>query len=95
MIVDVKSHRLGVYVDHKRRRTKSVDAFIAEMGRERVALRAKKATIVLLLVASMFCLFSAVASLTGMIPYAVGPALVMIVAAAVGFILATVESRNP
>ncbi len=82
----------------KRQRTKSADALIGEMGRERVALRAKRTTIVLLLVSSMVCLFSALASLTGVIPsipYAIGPAVVMILASIVGLVLAAVESRSP
>ncbi|MGB3635651.1 MAG: hypothetical protein WA982_16540 [Rubrobacteraceae bacterium] len=79
----------------KRQRTKSVDALIGEMGRERIALRAKKTTIVLLLVSSMLCLFSAFASLMGVIPYAIGPSVVLILAAVVGLVLAAVESRSP
>lgn len=79
----------------KHRRVESVDALIGEMGRERVALRAKKATIVLLLASSMLCLCSALASLTGIIPYAVGPSVVLILAAVVGLVLAVIESRSP
>ncbi|CAN5690360.1 hypothetical protein BH24ACT22_BH24ACT22_13080 [soil metagenome] len=79
----------------KRRQAKSVDALIGEMGRERVALRAKRTTIVLLLASSILCLFSAFASLTGFIPYAVGPSVVLILAAVVGLVLAFVESRSP
>ena len=79
---------------HKHRQTKSVDTLIGEMGRERVALKAKRTTVVLLLVSSMLCLFSAFASLTGIIPYAVGPSVVLILTAVVGLMLAAVESRG-
>ena len=79
----------------KRKRTESVDALIGEMGRERIALRAKRTTVVLLLVSSILCLFSAFASLTGIIPYAVGPSLVLILASIVGLLLAAIESRSP
>lgn len=76
------------------RRTKSVDALIGEMGRERIALRAKRTTVVLLLVSSLLCLFMAFASLSGIIPYALGPAVVMVLATVVGLVLAVVESRS-
>jgi hypothetical protein len=79
----------------KRKRAESVDALIAQMGRERVALRTKRLTVVLLVVASLLCLFSAVASLMSLIPYAVGPSVVLILAAAVGFGLAVLEARAP
>lgn len=78
----------------RKRPAKSVDRLIGEMGRERMALRAKRTTIVLLLVSSMLCLFSAFASLTGIIPYAIGPSVVLILAAVVGLVLAVVESRS-
>lgn len=76
-------------------KTRKVDDLIGEMGRERVALRAKRATIFLLIASSMVCLLSAAASLTGYLPYAVGPSVVMICASVVGFLLAHIESRNP
>lgn len=78
----------------RKRQVKSVDGLIGEMGRERIALRAKKTTIVLLLVSSMLCLFSAFASLAGIIPYAVGPSVVLILTAVVGLVLAAIESRG-
>ena len=71
-----------------------VGAIIREMGRERMALRARKTTVVILLVCSLLCLSSALASLTGFIPYAVGPAMVLLAASAVGFILAAIEARG-
>ena len=67
---------------------------IGEMGRERVALRAKRFTVLLLLASSVVCLLSAAASLSGYLPYAVGPSVVMIGASVVGFVLAYVESRT-
>ena len=78
----------------RKRQAKSVDTLIGEMGRERIALRAKRTTIVLLLVSSMLCLFSAFASLTGVIPYAVGPSVVLILTAVVGLVLAAIKSRG-
>lgn len=78
----------------RKRQVKSVDGLIGEMGRERIALRAKRTTIVLLLVSSMLCLFSAFASLAGIIPYAVGPSVVLILTAVVGLVLAAIESRG-
>lgn len=81
--------------DPKGEKTRSVDDLIGEMGRERIALRAKKTTIFLLIASSVVCLLSAAASLTGFLPYAVGPSVVMICASVVGFLLAYIESRNP
>ena len=78
----------------RKQQAKSVDTLIGEMGRERIALRAKRTTIVLLLVSSMLCLFSAFASLAGVIPYAVGPSVVLILTAVVGLVLAAIESRG-
>ena len=66
---------------------------IGEMGRERVALRAKKTTVVLLGISSFLCLISALLSLAGYLPYAVGPSIVLIVASATGFIASVLESR--
>ena len=77
------------------RKARSVDDLIGEMGRERVALRAKRTTIFLLLVSSVVCLLSAAASLTGYLPHAIGPSVVMIGASVVGFVLAYVETRSP
>ena len=81
--------------DPRGEKTRNVDDLIGEMGRERVALRAKKTTIFLLLVSSLFCLLSAAASLTGYLPYAVGPSVVMVCASVVGLLLAYIEGRNP
>ena len=68
---------------------------IGEMGRERVALRAKKTAVVLLGVSSFLCLTSALLSLAGYLPYAVGPSIVLIVASATGFTASVLESRRP
>ena len=78
----------------ERDETESVDEVIGRMGRERVALRAKRTTIVLLSASSLVCLFSALASLLGYIPYAVGPPVVLMVTAVVGFSLAVIEARR-
>ncbi len=78
----------------KPQRAKSVDSLIGEMGRERIALRAKRTTIAMLLVSSALCLLSALASLAGVIPHAVGPSVVLILTSVVGLVLAAVESRN-
>ena len=78
----------------ERDETESVDEVIGRMGRERVALRAKRTTIVLLSASSLVCLFSALASLLGYIPYAVGPPVVLMVTAVVGFFLAVIEARR-
>ena len=81
--------------DQRNEKVRGVDDLIGEMGRERVALRAKKTTIFLLIASSVVCLLSAAASLTGYLPYAVGPSVVMIGASIVGFVLAYVENRSP
>ncbi len=81
--------------DRGRERAKGVDDLIGKMGRERMALRAKRATVFLLLASSVVCLLSAAASLIGYLPYAVGPSAVMIGASVVGFVLAYMESRGP
>ena len=81
--------------DQRNEKTREVDDLIGEMGRERVALRAKRATVVLLLASSLVCLLSAAASLTGYLPYAVGPSVVMTGVSVVGFVLAYIEARNP
>ena len=72
---------------------KKAGEVIGEMGRERVALRAKKTAVVLLAVSSFLCLISALLSLAGYLPYAVGPSIVLIVASATGFTASILESR--
>lgn len=73
----------------------SVEDLIGEMGRERVALRARKTTAVLLVICAFMCLSVSLASFAGWLPYAPGPALVLTATAAVGFVLAVVEARTP
>lgn len=72
---------------------KKAGEVIGEMGRERVALRAKKTAVVLLGVSSFLCLISALLSLAGYLPHAVGPSIVLIVASATGFTASVLESR--
>ena len=72
---------------------KKAGEVIGEMGRERVALRAKKTAVVLLGVSSFLCLISALFSLAGYLPHAVGPSIVLIVASAAGFTACVLESR--
>ena len=68
---------------------------IGEMGRERVALRAKRTTVALLALSSFLCLISALLSLAGYLPRAVGPSIVLMVASATGFVASVLESRRP
>ncbi len=75
-------------------RAKRVGDLIGEMGRERRTLRAQRATVVLLRVSAFTCLFLALASLTGYIPYAPGPAAVMILASVAGFLISVLEARR-
>ena len=81
--------------EHRHGEAHRVDDLIAEMGRERAALRAKRITISLLLASSIVCLLSAVASLAGYLPYAVDPVVVMICASSVGLVLVYFETRSP
>jgi hypothetical protein len=74
---------------------KKAGEVIGEMGRERVALRAKKTAIVLLVVSSFLCLVSALASLVGYLPYAAGPSVVLMITSAAGFSAGVLESRQP
>ena len=72
---------------------KNAGEAIGEMGRERVALRAKRTAVVLLAVSSFLCLSSALLSLAGYLPHAVGPSIVLIAASAMGFVTSVLESR--
>jgi len=74
---------------------KKAGEVIGEMGRERVALRAKKTTVMLLGVSSFVCLISALLSLVGYLPFAVGSSVVLIVASVAGFAISILESRRP
>ncbi len=76
-------------------RAKRVGDLIGEMGRERRALRAKVSTVVLLCISAFTCLFLALASLAGYIPYAVGPSVVLMVTSVAGFVTSVLEARRP
>ena len=67
---------------------------IDEMGPERQALRAKGAAVVLLRVSAFLCLGSALASFAGYIPYAPGPAAIMIIVSITGFVVSILEARR-
>ena len=73
---------------------KKAGEVIGEMGRERMALRAKRTAVVLLGTSSFLCLISALLSLAGYLPYAVGPSVVLMVASATGFVASALESRG-
>ena len=73
---------------------KKAGEVIGEMGRERMALRAKRTAVVLLGISSFLCLISALLSLAGYLPYAVGPSVVLIVVSATGFVASALESRR-
>ena len=74
---------------------KRAGELIGEMGRERLALRAKRTAVLLLGISSSLCLLSALLSLTGYLPYALGPCIVLIVASVAGFTTGILESRLP
>ena len=74
---------------------KKAGEVIGEMGRERMALRAKRTAVVLLGLSSFLCLISALLSLVGHLPYAIGPSVVLMVAAMTGFVASVLESRGP
>ena len=74
---------------------KKAGEVIGEMGRERMALRAKRTAVVLLGISSFLCLISALLSLAGYLPYAVGPSVILMIAAATGFVASVLESRGP
>ena len=79
--------------DVKDERGERVGALIGEMGRERLALRRKTTLIVLLRVSASLCLVTAFASLMGYLPYAVGPAVALLVASVIGFVASILEAR--
>ncbi len=76
-------------------RGRRVGEVVGEMGRERRALHAKKTAVLLLWASSFVCLASALLSLAGYLPYAVGPSVVLIVASVVGFAAGVFESSRP
>jgi hypothetical protein len=67
---------------------------MGRMGRERVALRARNATVFLLALSAFSCLFMALASLAGYVPYAPLPVLVLLGASVTGFVFSAVEGRR-
>ncbi len=74
---------------------KRAGELIGEMGRERLALRAKRTAVLLLGTSSSLCLLSALLSLAGYLPYALGPSVVLIVTSVAGFTTGILESRYP
>ncbi|MCA1716766.1 MAG: hypothetical protein LC781_07870 [Actinobacteria bacterium] len=74
---------------------KKAGEVIGEMGRERMALRAKRTAVVLLGISAFLCLISALLSLAGYLPYALGPSIILMVAATTGFVASILESRGP
>lgn len=78
----------------RRARAESVAEVVGGMGRERRELRARRATVVLLQVCALACLLSSLASFAGYLPHAVGPAVMLLVAAVAGFVLSVIESRK-
>ena len=75
-------------------RAQRVGEVIGEMGRERLALRAKRTATLLLGTSSSLCMLSALLSLTGYLPYALGPSIVLMVASVAGFATIILESRH-
>ena len=73
---------------------KRVGEAIGEMGRERLALRAKRTAALLLGTSSSLCMLSALLSFAGYLPYALGPSIVLIVASVAGFATIVLESRR-
>ena len=68
-----------------------VGDLISGMGRERMALRARKTTVLLTTVCSFVCLGTALGGYTGyVLPQATGPATIFLLAALVGFVLSVV-----
>ncbi len=69
---------------------------ISGMGRERMALRARNATVLLTVVCSFVCLGTALGGFTGyVLPHAVGPAIVFLLVALAGFVLSVTVAGRP
>ncbi len=77
-------------------RVADVGDLTSGMGQERVALRVRKTTVVLTVICSFLCLGTALAGFTGyVLPHAVGPATLFLLAAIVGFVLSvTMAGRS-
>ena len=71
-----------------------VGEVIGEMGRERLALRAKRTATLLLGTSSSLCMLSALLSFAGYLPYALGPSIVLVAASVAGFATIILESRH-
>jgi fatty acid desaturase len=83
----------AVRPDVKHEEGESVRDLTGEMGRERLALRCKTTLVVLLCVSASLCLILAFVSLVGYLPYAVGPAVALLVASEIGFVASILEAR--
>ncbi len=73
---------------------KRVGEVTGEMGRERLALRAKRTAILLLGTSSSLCMLLALLSLAGYLPYVLGPSVVLIATSVAGFATTILESRH-
>jgi hypothetical protein len=73
---------------------KRVGEAIGEMGRERLALRAKRTAALLLGTSSSLCMLLALLSFAGYLPYALGPFIVLVAASVAGFATIILESRH-
>jgi hypothetical protein len=91
----VSQDREGFRVRPDDEGAKRAGELIGEMGRERLALRAKRTAVLLLGTSSSLCLLSALLSLAGYLPYALGPSVVLIVTSVAGFTTGILESRDP
>jgi hypothetical protein len=76
-----------------REMSEKVGDLIGEMGRERLALRCKTTLVVVLCVSASLCLTAAFATFMGYLPYAVGPAVALLVASVIGFVASILEGR--
>ncbi len=77
-------------------RGSEVGDLISGMGRERMALRAKKTAVLLTVTCSFTCLATALAGFTGyVLPHAVGPAVVFLVAGISGFVVSVSLAGRP
>ena len=72
-----------------------VGDLMSGMGPERMALRARNATVVLTALCSFACLGTALAGFTGyVLPHAVGPAIVFLLVSIMGFVLSVTAGRS-
>ena len=89
-----KQHRAGCRVRSDDEGGKKAGEVIEDMGRERMALRAKRTAVLLLMISSFLCLIPALLSLAGYLSHALGPSVVLMAASATGFVASAVESRG-